>query len=371
VYKRQAYIRKAIDYMKWGSVKREAVKDICSIDTNQSKNSYYFTNERFHTRWTELSEDDFSYPQMSSHYEMKGFCTSFNQINENNYVPLYTEGNDASTNMSELMQLYLEKISELCVINDIQLILVKNPATMQTIEKYNATRQLADVLNVDYYDFNTMALYNDILFSFGEDMIDTGHASLKGAIKITNYLGKILQDDYGIEPQVSDAWEGTRYAYSCLLCNANMKHIPDIDTYLDCLNLMKDNYSVFIAVKDEATGCLNDDVVRNFNSLGLSFDLRGKPGTSYIAVVSSGNVYEDIGETALEAKGTVRSGIVRYQITSKGAACEHPSCSIQLDGKEYAQGGNGINIVVYDNLTKSVIDQVSFDTAVSGLPSLR
>lgn len=367
----EAYIRKAIDYMKWGSVKREAVDAICSIDTNQSKSSYYFINQRFHTRWSELSENDFTYSQMSRHYEMKGFCTSFNQINENDYMPFITDGNTQTDDTVELMQSYLEKISELCTQNNMELILVKNPATMQTVEKYNATKQLADILNAAYYDFNTMTLYNSLEFSFGEDMIDTGHASLKGAVKITNYLGEILQTDYGIAAQVSEAWENTRYAYSCLHCNANLKHVSDLNTYLDCLNLMKEHYSVFIAVKDEAADGLNDDIVQKFNNLGLSFDLSGKHGASYIAVLSPENIYENIGDTPLEAKGTIRSGIVKYQITSAGSACGTTSCSIQLDGDEYARGHNGINIVVYDNLTKSVIDEVAFDTSSPELPSLR
>lgn len=367
----EAYIRKAIDYMKWGSVKVQAINDICTIDTNQSKNSYYFTNQRFHTRWSELSENDFTYSQMKSHYELKGFSTMFNQINENDYVPLSIDESLEKANTVALMQQYLESISELCAKNDIDLIFVKNPTTSQKIGRYNTTKQLADTLNIEFYDFNTLPLYDDIDFSFAEDMIDRGHVSLTGAIKITNYLGNILQTDYNIAPQVNETWENTRYAYSCLLCNASLKHIPDIETYLDRLNLMKDNYSIFIAVKNDAVDCLNDDVIRKFNSLGLSFDLREKYGTSYIAVISADSIYEDIQNAPIEAKGTVRNGIVRYQISSAGSACEHSSCSIQLDGIEYAKGGKGLNIVVYDNLTKDVIDQVSFDTAAPELPSLR
>lgn len=367
----EAYIRKAIDYMQWSDVKKQAVKDICSIDEKQHKTSYYFKNQRFHTRWTELTEDDFSYSQMCKHYEMKGFSTMFNQINENDYVPLTVGASLETADTVDLMQLYLENMFELCVVNDIDLILVKNPTTAWNIRKYNATKQLADVLNIDFYDFNTMELYNDIEFSFGSDMIDRGHPSITGAVKITNYLGSILQTKYGITSQVNEAWESTRYAYSCLLYNANLKHVPDIYTYLDILNDRKDSYSIFIAIKDNAADCLNNDVVHRFNDLGLSFDLSGKTSASYIAVISSENIYEDIGYTQLEAKGTVRNGIVRYQIISAGNASEKSSCSIQLDGIEYAQGGKGLNIVVYDNLTKHVIDRVSFDTNSPELPSLR
>ncbi len=367
----EPYIRKAIDYMKWGNVKRQAVDDICTIDTNQSKSSYYFTNQRFHTRWSELSEDDFSYSQMSGHYEMKGFSTMFNQINENDYVPLLIGESSETADIPELMQQYMEKINALCNENGITLILVKNPTTSQKINEHNATQQLADTLNVPFYDFNTMQLYNDIAFSFEEDMIDTGHPSLKGAIKITNYLGKILQTDYDIAPQINDAWEDTRYAYSCLQLSSNLKHVPDINTYLDCLKLMKEQYSIFITLKNDGIDCLDETVSQGFNDLGLSFNLNKGDSTTYIAIITPENIYENVSNISLEAKGTIRSGIVQYQITSVINEKKRPSCSIQLDEKEYAKNYKGLNIVVYDNMTKDVIDSVSFDTASIGIPSLR
>lgn len=367
----EAYMRKAMDYMKWSSVKRQAINDICTIDTTQSKSSYYFTNQRFHTRWRELSENDFSYPQMSKHYELKGFSTKFDQINENDYVPLSVAESSESANTVELMQLYLEKISTLCAENNIELILVKNPTTSQTVKKYNATKELANELHLAFYDFNTAKLYNDIGFSFAEDMIDRGHASLKGAMKITNYLGGILQEDYGIAPQVNEVWENTRYTYSCLQFNSNLKHIPDINTYLNCLKLMKEHYSVFIVLKNDGICCPDETVINSFNELGLSYDLPQSANTSYVAVITPKKVFENVGTAPLEAKGTIRNGIVRYQITSGSSAQKQSSCSIQLDGTEYAKNYRGLNIVVYDNLTKKVIDSVSFDTDSTEMLSLR
>lgn len=366
----EACTRKALDYMKWSAVKKEAVKEICSIDTSQSESSYYFPNIRFHSRWTELSEDDFSYAQMCNHYEMKGFSTMINRIGENDYMPLFTDETEETTDSVALMESYVEKIALLCEENDIDLILVKNPATSEKIGKYNTTMQLAKRLNIRFYDFNTMQLYNDILFSFSEDMIDKGHPSITGAIKITNYLGKILQTDYGIEAQTNDAWERTRYAYSCLLCDTSLKYIPDIDTYLNYLALMKEHYSIFIAVNNDASSCLNDDIINGFRKLGLSFDLKGKYGSSYLAVISPNDLYEEIGYKQLDAKGTIRDGIVRYNITSAGKDFGS-SCSIQIEDVEYAVNSKGLNIVVYNNLTKRVIDDVCFDTSSPELSSLR
>ena len=63
--------RKCLDPMKWSSVKREAVSDLCRLDSSQSELSYYLKNLRFHTRWTEMSEEDFV-PSEYSYSELKG-----------------------------------------------------------------------------------------------------------------------------------------------------------------------------------------------------------------------------------------------------------------------------------------------------------
>ena len=52
--------RKSLDPMKWSSVKREAVHNLCEMDESQSELSYYLTNLRFHSRWSELQEYDYS-----------------------------------------------------------------------------------------------------------------------------------------------------------------------------------------------------------------------------------------------------------------------------------------------------------------------
>ena len=134
--------------------------------------------------------------------------------------------------------------------------------------------------------------------------------------------------------------------------------------------MMKDRYSIFIAVNTDASGCLNDEIINGFHNLGLSFALKEKYGSSYVAVVSPKSLYENTGYEQLEAKGTIRNGIVRYYMTSAGKDCGS-SCSIQIDDVEYAVNSKGLNIVVYNNLTKRVIDNVCFDTSSPDLSSLR
>ena len=41
-------------------------------------------------------------------------------------------------------------------------------------------------------------------------------------------------------------------------------------------------------------------------------------------------------------------------------------CSILINGKEYAVNSRGLNIVVYDNINKCVVDSICFDTHANG-----
>ena len=50
--------RQAFDEMRWGLVKWEAVKTICSLNEELSWQSYFLTNLRFHSRWTGLNEPE-------------------------------------------------------------------------------------------------------------------------------------------------------------------------------------------------------------------------------------------------------------------------------------------------------------------------
>ena len=51
-----------------------------------------------------------------------------------------------------------------------------------------------------------------------------------------------------------------------------------------------------------------------------------------------------------------------FHIASAGFTTNAPMSSIVVDGQEYSHNTRGINIVVYDNMGRSVIDSVTFDT---------
>ncbi len=124
----------------------------------------------------------------------------------------------------------------------------------------------------------------------------------------------------------------------------------------------KENCTVFIAVRDEASSKLSLNWQKGLWNLGLKEDLSKEFRSSYYAVIRNGRVLsEKMGQEALQENGTLNQGKDSYYILSSGYNAG-PGCEIQINGVEYAQNSRGINIVVYDNEHGRVVDSVCFDT---------
>ncbi|MFG6347248.1 MAG: hypothetical protein K1W15_00840 [Lachnospiraceae bacterium] len=211
--------RKAFDYMKWSQTKMEAVKTICSLDNKQSLLSYYLPNIRYHTRWASLSEKDFKLSEMGNNYELKGYTPLVTCVGEEDYLPFEKTAEESGNgiDMVQLMREYLEKITDLCKQENIPLILVKTPSMAGTAEKNITVQKYADENGLLYIDFNEKVLYKKVNYNFKEDNADAGHGNIWGGIKVTNYMGKVLKEQFGIEDGTDWQWEETKEYYKKIL----------------------------------------------------------------------------------------------------------------------------------------------------------
>lgn len=351
--------RKAFDYMHWSSVKKDAVKTICKLDENQSELSYYLPNIRYHTRWKELSENDFTYAEKSQHYELKGYAPFSHYGRNQNFVPFECGVSEEKIEMVPLMKEYLEKITQLCAQEDISLILIKTPSTYQNIGKHNTIEQYATEHKLAFLDFNEKAVYEECNYCFAQDNSDDGHGNLWGAQKVTNYIGKFLIENNNDICQDDWQWERTKSCYEEIKKDYTLIHTTDIDTYLTLLQDTR--YTIFISVRDECADALKDTTLNHLKNLGLEADLKGKFRYSYLAVLSNGVLTEQLASEKIEFHASLENNSLFYTITSAGFTCGNIS-SIIIDGAEKSKNGRGINIVVYCNDTRKVIDSVCFDT---------
>ena len=364
----EASMRKAIDYMHWGKVKFSAINDICKEDTNQDIWSYYLTNIRFHSRWTLLDESDFTYSQLAKHFETKGYAPLYNSNGNQNYNAFLSSDAKEKYELHPLMVKYMQKIVDLCLENNIELIMIKTPTTATSAKCHNAVQTLADENHVEFFDLNEKRIYKKLKYDFAMDMADDGHPNVSGATKITDYIGSILQIDYGLGAKVDSAWDDTEWYWNDVKAMYSLSRENDIVQYLKKIN--EDRYSIFMAVKDEASSGLKQEVVDAMHQLGFAFEMDGKWRNSYVAVKTQDETFEKVSDQQINQDGTYRNGRLGYKITSAGADCGNIA-SISLAGTEYSKNQRGINIVVYDNIGQNVVDSVCFDTYVSDWTAYR
>jgi len=191
----ESFIRKSIDYMKWSDVKQDAVDEICSAYEDQTKLSYYLTNIRFHERWKSLTKDDFaSYEEIADYDGLNGYKILTEQYGENDYIPVI-EGTDSDTReFADPMKRYLDKIRELCDKNNMELILIMTPYKNCDIGLHNAIMKYSNEYGIPFYDFNEEKLYDKINYNFEEDNSEVSHVNENGALKITSFLGELLNE---------------------------------------------------------------------------------------------------------------------------------------------------------------------------------
>lgn len=119
----EAYNRLMMDNMKWSKEKIDLIKESMTDDENIL--SYVFPILRYHSRFDELTKEDFEYLFKNKENTYNGFLVNKNVKPVTN---LPTKRKLASYDFPKECIEYLDKIVELCKENDIKLVLIKAPS---------------------------------------------------------------------------------------------------------------------------------------------------------------------------------------------------------------------------------------------------
>ena len=191
---KEAYNRMTLEGMKWSMSKVKSIQ--ASMTEDEHFLDYVFPILRFHSRWSELTTDDVKYmfkTEKVSHngYYMRVDVKPAENVPDGKILANYQFGDNAYA--------YLDKITQLCKDNDIQLILIKAPSLYpywydeweQQMEDY---AQQNDLMYINFLE-----LIEETGLDFSTDTYDGGlHLNLSGAEKITRYFGQILREEAGL-----------------------------------------------------------------------------------------------------------------------------------------------------------------------------
>ncbi len=210
----EAYNRMALDGMKWSMTKVNAIK--ASMTEDEHFIDYVFPILRYHSRWSELTSDDFKHLFTKDKVTHAGYYMRVDTKPQTEFpepMPLadYTLGKNAMS--------YLKKMAKLCRDKGIKLVLIKAPTEYpHWYDEWDAQIvEFAKENGLDYYNFIT--LRDDAGIDMSTDTYDAGlHLNTQGAEKLAKYFGKILKEKYGLsdhrgEAKYSDAWEEKSEAY--------------------------------------------------------------------------------------------------------------------------------------------------------------
>ena len=225
---KEAYNRMTLDGMKWSKSKVDDIR--ASMMEGEKFADYVFPSLRYHSRWQELTSDDFKYlftrrPVSQSGYYMRIDVKPAQTFPKPKKLANYEFGENSWK--------YLEKMRKLCEEKGIQLILVKAPSLYPAwydewedqIEEYAKTYELP------YYNF--LELTDEVGIDFTKDTYDGGlHLNLSGAEKMGAYFGKILREEFQVPDRRNDEKIASVWAEKCAAYyDMEKRQQEELDTY--------------------------------------------------------------------------------------------------------------------------------------------
>lgn len=355
---------------------------------------YLYPLFNYHTRWEELSKFDFSKVSNNTYF-LQGQWLSNSYI-----VPNYETAeniriveklvidnekkqwlNTSSTSLGqgrieeepyyisevdEYNYNYLEKIKQICNEHDTKLLFLKIPtynnvanyASSWTEQKYQNFLKVANELQVKYID---LTFDNELGMDWVHDSCDAGmHLNLLGVEKVTNFIGKILLEQYKELNCVNDEQYDEKLElykkYSQIL------HLELTYTFQDyCAKIKDENLIVIISAKDDMSSGLSDNDIYALKQLGCSADFKSMEySNSYVAVLSNGVVlYEGVSNKMQFYDFALSTNDI--SVSSAGYLSGNKS-SVLINGIEHSANMRGINFVVYDKESGLIIDSAYCDT---------
>lgn len=193
---REAQIRQGVDYMRWSRVKMECVDELCRRDATLSLDSFVFPIIRYHDRWEELTEEDYNSEYFDRLKVHRGYKPVTEKAGEIEYEPIKMGKTAVFGETDSLHTEYVDAIVELCRENGIKLIFVRTPYVGASEQEYLQIKEYASINKIDYYDLNLEDLYKEMNYDICNDNVDSGHANINGAAKITSFIGDIIKTEF-------------------------------------------------------------------------------------------------------------------------------------------------------------------------------
>ena len=196
----EAFNRLTIDKMRWSEQKLGIIK--ASMMEEEDIYSYVFPILRYHSRFSQLTAEDFQYLFGEKQNTWQGHLVN-DTVKPMGKLP--TKKPLANYDFADICWEYLEKMRLLCEENGTELILIKAPSAYPYwYEEYDAQiEEYAAQHGLSFYNF--LDNVEEIGIDYQLDTYDAGlHMNLSGATKLSVYFAKILSENHGVPNHSGD-----------------------------------------------------------------------------------------------------------------------------------------------------------------------
>ena len=373
------------DYTYLNEVDRENVQKV--------RIGAYFPLYRFHDRWKELVASDFK--NNNSDYFLAGYvpncyiapsAVSKDEIeniaqvvlnNSDSVIEGYSNGryfksetnidSNYNTHICDENIEYLKRIKELCDNHDCKLLLTKIPVNKHCAEygsswtffRHDEVCNKSQELGIDFIDLN---YDTNLEIEWEKDTCDGGaHLNVRGANKVTDYIGQYLIDNYDIDVLYNYKYQHDFPVYDKFMEVADLESSYTLTEYLESFEKVKNRTVMLISAKDDMMTGLQDDDKNLLKSLGLQTDFSSlNYSDSFLAVIDEGKVVYEC-KSNHQQEYDYRVGHAKVHLSSGGYLDGNRS-EIQVDGVEKSRNCRGLNFVLIDKESGIVIDRMNIDT---------
>ena len=334
--------------MKWSKNKVDAMKT--SVPQERWA-EFLLSYIQYHTRYTELSKEDFLKNKGDVRYEnWKGFgcnmaTTAFPAPNVENV----TERKP----MSEKTEKYYRKTIELALEHNIPVLVALSPyAGISESEQavFNTAGDIAKEYGVNFINYNL--LYNDIGIDFSQDAADPGHLNYRGNQKYTAALGTYIMQHYTVTDRRENpsygSWDADAEYIAAAIRNQEFREAATTGELAE--KMQNRNYRLYVSVDDE---CKANE--QNLPELFEGLQLPYVKDSSFWAV-------EDVNHITYAGKmdeDALHQRMDHHDLYISRRFDEDSQSYVQtvtLDRTVYRKVNGGVNILVYDTVTQSVVD---------------
>lgn len=349
----------ALDFFPLSRTKIRAIHDLmddpqaADDDGNRyvdMKWEYCFTLGKYHSRWNELTPNDFvSNPNVQKGADMMvGVAQSedYDIIDDD----LFAEEQGAG-------YLYMRKFIEECQARGIEVLLVHlpYPASENSQMNANTVGSIAEDYGVDYLDMVRM----DSVVDYAVDCYDQqAHLNPSGGWKISDFMGQYLREHYALadrrEDPSYDNWKQDLAAYTAYKRDEllSQKTLDDL-----LVMLHDDSVSTDIAVKAHAELYWNDQVLTLLHNMAREHVYEAEAYSKW-----SNSMFPLVGlEDALWSDEAYYLALDRGQgIISEFVGEEAVRQAQQIFGGDVWDAGKEIRIRVRDRETGELIVERQF-----------